>query len=496
MDRVSQWGLRTSRPKGYWVWVGLLTAAATVLGALTVATFSPGFMSYDTLFQLKQAEGTEPLSDWHPPIMSLLWRALIAVTGTYATMAALQLAAMWAALLAIAVSVFEVTGSKGWSVAFLSVGVMPHVLNIAGVVWKDVQMAQALLGVVAVCLLGLASRRSSGLRWVLMPLGVALLAYALLVRKNGIVAVLPMLYLLYRCWFQPRQVKALALALVGFVAAAVLAQGAITLAAAPEPTYQLAQMAIDDVINVVPRKDLLKESLSPGFRDKLLAAQKLCQEKESLSNSYWTCYGRGAEGPFTPIADHEELTKAWPRLMLARPAAYLQYRAQVFSKFLFLNRDYWQEGVLANDMGIAVDHPRMVATLRSYVLDFAYRNVLFLFGAWFWLMVGAVQSLRWRCRSLFHPIVPCLGVSSLLYLLAYFPTVPATDFRYAYWPAIAGTLGLLVMGLERWLGSRGRVPVTPTAESTPDPVPASNARPEPQVRGAGRVARTDVEGAG
>jgi hypothetical protein len=288
------------------------------------------------------------------------------------------------------------------------------------------------------------------LPWVLLPLAVALLGYALLVRKNAVVAILPMLYLLYRSWFPPRRPIALAVLVGSLLVVTGFTQVLINATAHPLKTDQLSAIAIDDVIHVVPRGALQKADLPIPLRDKLLAAQQVCDAKKSLMNNYWTCYGRGAAGPFTPIADHAALTKAWPGLMLQRPAGYLQYRSEVYGEFLFHNRDYWQDGVLANSMGIDVARPRMVATLRSYVVDGALRNFPWLFGAWFWLVVSVVQTLRLRSRSGFGVLVPCLGASSLLYILGYFPTAPATDYRYVYWPAVAGTLGLLVMALDRF----------------------------------------------
>jgi hypothetical protein len=61
----------------------------------------------------------------------------------------------------------------------------------------------------------------------------------------------------------------------------------------------------------------------------------------------------------------------------------------------------------------------------------------------------------------------------LLYILAYFPTAPATDYRYVYWPAVAGTLGLLVMALDRFLPAAPRFlpaadPFVPTADRAAD----------------------------
>ena len=434
-------------------WTLVLAVLAAALAALGILTFAPGFMSNDTLYQLRQARGVDPLTDWHPPVMSLLWRLLISLTGTYASMAVVQQVLVWTALFLAAVAVHRATGSRVWSLAFLALGLVPHVATFTGVVWKDVQMAQAMLAATALAMPGLSGRgRASRLRWVLLPLALLLLVYALLVRKNAVAAMLPMLYLVYRSFFPARSPRALALVVVGFVVASVTASTLITDLARPAPTYQVAQIAIDDVIHVLPPAAIERADLPPRLRAKLVSAQATCLAKDSLMNNYWTCYGRGEQGSFTPIADHAALTAAWPGLMLSHLGDYVQYRTEVFTQFLFDNRDQWQEGVIPNADGITVDNPRLVASLRSYVLDLGNRNLPWLFGAWFWLVVAAVQSTRWRAsrRSTFGVLVPCLGLSSLLYIAAYFPTAPATDFRYVYWPAVAGTLGLLVMALDRF----------------------------------------------
>jgi hypothetical protein len=426
-------------------------------------------MSYDTLFQLEQARGLRPLSDWHPPIMSLLWRGLIGVSGTYSTMAGLQIAWLWLSLLAISMVVYRLTASIRWAAAFLALGIAPPVVNIVGVVWKDVHMGVVLLSVAAIAMVAFAASRRNAVRWPLMALTLVLLVYVLLVRKNGIVAILPMLYLVYRAWYPEGSRRVLLVYILGFVVLAVAAQTVITLAARPQPGQVLATIALDDVLHVVPESALRRVDLSPDLRAKLVAAQQTCQENDSLMNTYWTCAGRGEGGDFTPIAGAIELTRAWPGLMAERPAAYAQYRMQVFTQFLFNTRQPWQEGVLANTEDIEVEHPRMVGSLRSYVLDFADKDVMFVFGAWFWLLVAAVQTFRWKVPSRFGPLVPCLGMSSVLYILSFFPTAPATDYRYVYWPAIAGSLGLLVMLMDWRLGATRQI----LPDSAGNPAPGS-----------------------
>ena len=83
-------------------WVRGLAAVAALCCLGTILTFAPGYLSPDSLDQLRQARGMTPLTDWHPPVLSLLWRALIAATGSFASMAVLQSLVFWGALWVLA----------------------------------------------------------------------------------------------------------------------------------------------------------------------------------------------------------------------------------------------------------------------------------------------------------------------------------------------------------------------------------------------------------
>jgi hypothetical protein len=125
---------------------------------------------------------------------------------------------------------------------------------------------------------------------------------------------------------------------------------------------------------------------------------------------------------------------------------YLQYRLQLFSGLLFKGGYQYKDGISANDLGFKVSHPRLKAMLQNYVLG-TLRDLPFLFAGWFWLIVALVLTIR-PGKGTFSTPVRALGVSSAAYVLGYLPIMPTTDYRYIYWPAIAGTLGLLLC----WLG--------------------------------------------
>jgi hypothetical protein len=434
--------MRWIRHERVWVWGLAIIAVACCLA--TTVVFSPGYMSPDSISQLKQAMGEEPLSDWHPPVMSLVWHALIAVTGTPATLAVLQSVILWAALWAIAWCVWELTASRTGALAILGLGLIPHVLTFVGVVWKDVHMAFALLATSAVALIGqrLGGRRPT-LRWVLLGLGALFLVYAILVRKNAFFAAIPIFVMLVLAlWRKPGRrtwmISTVALA-VGLVVPSV----AISSLARPVQTRQGSQIMLDDLLHVLSVNELRSATVSPGLRDRLVTAAQECDRTKSLSNSYFTCWERDTSGL---TADSDQLTSLWIGEMTSHIPGYVQYRLQLFSGLLFQGRYQFQSGIIANSLGLKASHPRLEATLGTYVRG-AVRYLPFLFTGWFWITVALVLSIR-PGRGRFSMPVRALGVSSAVYVLGYLPLMPATDFRYLYWPAIAGTLALLLS----WLG--------------------------------------------
>ncbi|MEU3851856.1 hypothetical protein [Streptomyces sp. NPDC029554] len=447
-------------------WIAALAALAAVCCLGTVLVFAPGFLSPDSLDQLRQAEGRTPLTDWHPPVLSLVWRALIAVTGSIASMLVLQSLVFWGALWVLSWAVWELTGSRAGSLAVLGLGLTPFVLTFAGVVWKDVHAAFALLAACAVALTGLRLRDTGtrpAVRWALLGLGVLFLAYAMLVRKNAFLAALPVFVLLVLALWRSPGRRTWVTCTAALAAGLVVPAAAISLFARPLQTEQGAQIMLDDLVHVLTVDELRAADVPPALRDRLVASARECARTGALSDAYWACYERPADGL---RGDSGEITSLWLREMGGHVPGYLQYRLRLFATLLFETDYVYKAGITRNDLGIEVAHPQLEATLGTYV-DGMATDLRWLFRGWFWLAVALVLSVR-PGRGLFAMPVRALGISSAAYILGYLPIMPATDFRYVYWPALACGLGVVLL----WAG-RGTPPPRPAhpAATTGRPLP-------------------------
>ncbi|MFF3317704.1 hypothetical protein ACFYV5_19645 [Streptomyces sp. NPDC003035] len=424
----------------------------------TALLFSPGFLSLDSSDQLQQALGKQPMTDWHPPVMALLWRGLIEVTGRPGALAALQSAVLWAALWTIAWRVWARTGKRVGSLAVLAIGLAPFVINFTGVVWKDVQMAFVLLAACAVAFVArdLPADRTRT-RWALLVLGVLFIAYALLVRKNAVLAGIPVFYLLVRSLWPATGRRRWLISAGALIAAFAVASGTVSAVAKPTETRQFSQILLDDLVHVLTVDEVRvaagKAATTPDFQQAMVVTAERCLPEKNLSDAYWRCYPRDRAAGLADLGRHaDELTSMWISEIPGRLPQYAEYRLQVFSKVLFQGRYTFQNGSLDNIPGIGEPDERRTAILRYYVVGMG-QDLPILFAGWFWLAVGLTLTFR-PGRGQYAMPIRVLGISAVAYFAGYLPTVPAGDFRYFYWPAIAGTLSVLLFWLGRTKAAR------------------------------------------
>jgi hypothetical protein len=166
---------------------GQIFALALAGFVISLLAFWPGFMEFDSFDQYAQAIGKEHLNDWHPVILVFVWKLLIFVHDGPQLMLLLQLLLYWSGFLYLALRLLQ--RDKPWlAVAAILVAFSPFLVNFAGVLWKDTQLALAFFW--AALLLAFAPRNLTT-----AVTSLALISYGLAVRHNGITAALPLLIL-------------------------------------------------------------------------------------------------------------------------------------------------------------------------------------------------------------------------------------------------------------------------------------------------------------
>ena len=513
------------------LWDGVLALLTIVPTLVFTALFFPGRANVDIANQYAQATGDIPVSDWHPPVMSAVWRVLIDLTGEPGSLFILQVALLALACWGIGVLIHRLGASRWVPLAGPAIMITPWVVSQMTTMWKDTQMAVAML--LAVVLLIIT--RFAPKTWLLWIPAIVLLVYAFGLRKNAIFAIVPIaVYLGYLVITQLRGSRRLSklltrtgpmTAVASVLVLVVLGLGvkatdmAIASQTDVKPTGQISQIFLDDVMFSVPGGELQDSDAPAELKDKIGTARDKCLEMGEIWDAYWNCYGRGETGkPFSPIAYQDELKDLWLNEVITHPIRYAKYRAAVFSYYFFTSAvEYWPaewhgeaQAVGLKDGSVQADY-----IVKPYVEDFALGTFPMLFKPWFWTLlavvalglayrgrarssdavasfgardratsaaadaesVGAADNAGGRTRSLW-PEVTMLATSALCYIFGYFPIVPANHFRYTFWPALAVTVATVLV-LAMWRSGRRHRSTTTVGEG---PVRAGRSPATPPTR--------------
>lgn len=439
-------------------WLAALAALACGLCVVLYAAVAPGGMTTDSIFQLRQAQGREPFNDWHPVVMSLVWKGLLTLTGSVGSMAATQVAVAGCCAVLLSWYLLVMTRSRALSLLGLLLLVLPHTANLLGTVWKDTQMALALT-LAVVCLLLLRVRGSGRrARWTLLGTIVVAVLYAALVRKNAVLGIVPLVVLAVVLVLRLRRsggvrrilaVSGAALTLLGAAVAGI--GGLLDAATGATKTGQVTQVMLDDLIFAVPAAAIeASPSAPPELARKLAAARAVCAETGAIWDSYWDCYGRGADGRgFTAIEHREKVTALWLEQIPRHLPEYVAYRLRTTGELLSTSD---LEFILTEEdpeHGEPVRFPVLNQAFAAYVADGAVQFAPFLFRGWFWLLLGVLGCVVSCTRIRPSLTAAAVFLSGTLYLVGFVPTAPAADYRYIYWSALSVLLGALVLLAEQ-----------------------------------------------
>ena len=417
--------------------------------ALLVVIFYPGYMSPDSISHLEQATGVAHLTDWHPPVMTRLWGFLIRVTGHISSMLIFQLALIVAAMFMLSILVYRHTRNRAWALSVYVIVLLPNIVNIAGVIWKDVQMAFSLTLAVLLIWFIISSKKSLGRVAVYGIVGLALLLilYAGILRYNALFAVLPILFVLPRLLTKRLHAwSGLACVIVGLI---VTIGVTIVINQPSEKTHPITAVQLDDIVHVAnfDREQHGRWSMYKKIHD-------TCRDKtKDIMNSYIICTTAAQREALKN--EHQGVFNDWLLTIIRHPIKYVSYRLATFSIFIFPQPErmyIFQPGIEQNQVGAAVKNEYAISGLAAYVKGGAQTNIPMIFQPWLYLVILMFiyyKSGRIREQVQRH-FIRAVALSGLIYIVAYFPMAVAVDYRYIYWSVFATILsGLFTIILSR-----------------------------------------------
>jgi hypothetical protein len=391
---------------------GALWAAAGSLLLLTIAWHWPGKLIGDSITQLSEIESGR-LTDWHPPLMAVIWRAL---GSTPQSMLVLQASLYWLGLALLADRLRLQAGTR-WAYAMLLIGLTPMSFIYLGVIQKDTLMT-------ALFILAVGMSVRSVPAYGLVPAFVGML-----VRANAVFAMPPLVVRSRR--IAPTIALCLVLALLlvpvsRFINLSLLGAERSNV----EKTLQLFDLA--GIQKISGRRDLGPDIAS------------------CYSPFYWDSLEYGCQA-FARSRD--DLAGTWLGAIVSEPVAYARHRVSHFNHAIFFAVPPLQECI-----GNAGQYAAACGSGEATLLKDAIVRNAFLWPVT-WLVVGTfLLFMR------LEPTARVLTLSGVLYGIAYLIIGVASGFRYFYWTEFAIQVALVwqlaTAGLPQWRRIVAAVAVT------------------------------------
>jgi len=410
--------------------------------ALVVVYAFPGYMSTDSVQQLIEAR-TGHFSDGHPPLMAAEWFVLDRVVAGPLLVLVLQNAVFLAGLHSLLQRVLSPTRAAWTAIAIL---LFPPVLTTMAVIWKDSQMAAALVA-------GTAALVHSRLRVRIG--GLALLAAACALRYNALAAAVPLVAILFE-WKRPLRWWKRLLVLVA--ATAVAAATAFGVSRALAVQHVKLTPVFSDVVDVLAcTRDRDDADLREVFRGVPLAIDHGIQAHARWlheAHGVWRIAGtadRLFDYPSTD-AQWDALGRAWKELVLGDPGAYLRCHWDDFARMLGLT----DEPLRAPVWNLFLEDPHQMPGTDH---DASYSRVQGWFGrVFYWLADDTPLFRPWIYAVLALVLLPllcrdrltfALFASGLAYELSFFPVGNEPDFRYSHWLIASTCIATVLLFVQR-----------------------------------------------
>lgn len=405
-----------------WICAALFLGAAS----LNLVIFYPGIVTPDSLSQLAQANSNS-YSDWHPPLMAWLWRISNFIVPNQAGMLVLHTSVLWGTLFFLSRQCKY--QSSAW---YLGLGLLPFILGISGIIWKDVGTAYFLL--LAAAMLLQRGYTSATVFWLSAFIAVGY-------RYNTALSIFPLLYLFFHIRFRRLNWFCLlitsATSMLAIYAAVQAFNSSVLNTHKDSPSIVILT---DDLAHLSVAK---QKSLIPGLSLKQLQDSY----NTSINDNYFRLHDKGE-----PPLSIEGIQAAWRNAIQEYSLDYLIFRLKTYARFMGfslpapfeLNQpsySYWEAHSYEST---DTNYLRILA--GQYVQGTA-TTLPFLFTGWFWLLAATLLlAASWYLRHRANAgLTAALSLSAIINLLSYLLVANAPYFRYFYWSILACCVATLLL---------------------------------------------------
>jgi hypothetical protein len=427
---------------------------------LIVTAFYPGFMSFDSINQYSQLQGIIPLNDWHPPVMALLWKLLIAITGLTASLLIFTVGVFVLSSLLLSLYFYKITANKFLGLIPMAFLLSPSMLTFLGVLWKDVLLAAFFMLGATLLLIGSGTHKQwqmkRSYRNTLLTAGVFALLFGSTFRHGVWPAFIPML--VYAAWKLQLGTRTRLLVAISFIMMAAVIPVTVSRVFSVQDGKASIVIMVDDLISIASESNIKNSKLSEESKEYLINVKNRCTANGVRAYAAFLCDDTHTGFSSTVQSEFENTQEFWIDSIKQEPLDYIIHRIKIFIDFL--NPSYifaWQERIDPNQFNIvALDTPATYI-VEDYVKFFINDWPSF-FKPYFWLLVStvvAIATLRARKRMHYFANIITVYLTSILLLLSFIPAAIVSDYRMTY-TFTAASLYMLMLFIVDTYSNRPR----------------------------------------
>jgi hypothetical protein len=462
--------LSMSKPTRVWWFIGGFF--------LHFAIMYPGFMTYDAVNQILEARAGV-FSDWHPPLMAMIWRLLEHLMPGPAPMLFLQLGLIWLGAFLVFHAFFQSCSSKIAASLLCGLFFLPPMFGVSGAILKDMLMWGALLTAFGVAgHINSTTNQELWLTGVLSILTLLLLWLAILLRHNAIFATIPLLgFAIFRLFPKDNLWGLIRAIIPAAIIAALLfaASGAINKQFADRHTQPWVANAAFDIVGILKRMEdkTAQQTLFAQLAQSLNSSGTVEPVLQAYTPMYWREVFRSKpptlllpENSIGPVIHGFEsfsaeqlsaLHQLWTQSIIAEPLLWLRHRFAV-SKYVlgWVPESSWSPVIMGMDfpLDLAKDYGSIqVSTALQNKLETVLYSLIdyWFFQPWPYFLVSIIILAVMFFRPINANIeITCLISSGLLHEIGLLLAAPSPDFRYSHYMVFCALLSLLLLA-RPWL---------------------------------------------
>ena len=403
----------------------------------TTFSYYPGLMTSDSDHQYLQASSFI-FSDWHPPIMSLVWSALLKVVDGPLGLFVLFGLMYWGSFLSIASSI--AIKSKFAAFVLLLFAYSPIMLNYVGTIWKDVFVTVFFLFGLALILRSYTTQVPLNLFqsfFILLIISIGSLA-----RHNSILAgfVLSILCVIYTKSIPTVTVrkiyKKVLIAVLAYVVVFGSALITVNHIANPKKEYASSSLFVYDLVGISIRAN---EYLLP--KSDLYDVHNIadCYEDRGWDKIYIACPNLLNE--IRADGNWQFLGRYWMEAIYRHPVQYLKHRYRHFTSFFrsaslkFIDDKTTTQ--MSKDFGFKSTSGFLF--LQDYIHSSINNKITSLiYTNGFWIMLSFATTIIYFLYMIIkfnqsRLVLFMISFSGFIYSSPLIMIGVAPDFRYVYW---------------------------------------------------------------